>query len=80
VVLDGETVRVIVPLPDCVTPSDHVTAKGAAPVSVAVIVAEPPAQIALVPLTTAVGFALTVTIALPVDVPLQFASVMVVIV
>jgi hypothetical protein len=80
VVLAGETLRVIVPLPDCVTPSDQVIEIGAAPVSVAVIVAEPPAQIALVPLTTAVGFALTVTIALPLEVPLQFASVTLVIV
>ena len=73
---EEETLRVTVValMPDCVTPSDHVTENGAAPVSVALIVAELPAQIAVVPLTTAVGFAFTVMTAEPVDVPLQFAS------
>jgi hypothetical protein len=82
VLLDGDTLRVtlLVLIPDCVTPSDHVIANGALPVSVALIVVEPLAQIAALPLTTAVGFALTVIAALPVDVPLQFASVMLVIV
>jgi hypothetical protein len=57
-----------------------VIANGAPPLSVALIVVELPAQIAALPLTTAVGFALTVIAALPVEVPLQFASVMLVIV
>jgi hypothetical protein len=76
VLLDGETLRValLVLIPDCVTPSDHVIANGATPVSVALIVVELPAQIAALPLTAAVGFALTVIAALPVEVPLQFAS------
>src|SRR5205085_1990609 len=77
VVDDGETLRVGVVV---VTPSLHVIENGAVPVSVAVIVVDAPAQIAALPLTTAVGFALTVTTALPVEVPLQFASEMLVIV
>src|SRR4051812_7061247 len=67
-------------MPDCVAPSDHVIVNGATPLSVAVIVVELPAQIAALPLTTAAGFALIVIAALPVDVPLQFASVTLVIV
>ena len=52
----------VVPLvTGCVTLSDHVTFHGAVPVNVAVIVAEPPAQIAPPPLTAAVGSVLTVT-------------------
>ena len=75
--LAGETVRVGV---EVVTPSLHVIENGAVPVSVALIVADAPAQIAAVPVTTAVGFAFTVTTALPLAVPLQFASEMLVIV
>ena len=59
----------------CVTLSDQVTVHGAVPVSVAVIVVEPPAQIAAVPLTAAVGSGRTVTVAEPLEVPVQFASV-----
>src|SRR3954453_6319902 len=59
----------------CVTSSDQVAFHGALPVSAAVIVVEPPGQIALVPLTVAVGSGLTVTVAEPLDVPVQFASV-----
>jgi hypothetical protein len=82
VLLDGETLRVtlVVLMPETVTPSDHVIANGATPLRVAVIVVELPAQIAALPLTTVVGLALTVIAALPVDVPPQFASVMLVIV
>jgi hypothetical protein len=58
-----------------VTLSDQVTLNGAVPVSVAVIVADAPGQIAPPPLTVAVGTGLTVTTAVPLDVPLQFASV-----
>ena len=73
---EEETLRVtlVALMPDCVNPSDHVIENGAVPVSVALIVVDAPAQIAVVPLTTAVGFALIVTTAEPVDVPLQFAS------
>ena len=46
--------------PLCVTPSDHVTLHGPAPVSAAEIVVAPPAQTAAVPDTVAVGSALTV--------------------
>src|SRR5437868_15000039 len=49
-------------------------ANGAVPVSVAVIVDVPPAQTVPPPLTTAVGLGLTVMVALPLEVPLQFAS------
>src|SRR3954451_23550916 len=59
----------------CVTLSDQVMVHGALPVSAALIVAEPPAQIAPLPLTVAVGSALTVTVAEPLEVPVQFASV-----
>ena len=60
---EEETLRVtlVVLMPDCVTPSDHVIENGATPVSVALIVAELPAQIAVVPLTTADGCAFIVT-------------------
>jgi len=43
-------------------------------VSAAEIVAEPPAQIVPPPLTVAVGEGLTVTVALPDEVPVQFVS------
>jgi hypothetical protein len=49
-------------MPDCVTPSDHVTVQGAAPVSAAWIVAEEPTQTEADPLTAAVGRAFTVTV------------------
>jgi hypothetical protein len=49
-------------MPDCVTPSDHVTVHGAVPVSDAWIVAEEPAQTEADPLTAAVGRGLTVTV------------------
>jgi hypothetical protein len=42
-------------IPVCVIPSDHVTFQGACPVSAAWIVADPPAQMLVFPLTTAVG-------------------------
>ena len=78
VVDDGETVRdAVVPLATFwLKPSDHVMANGAAPVRMALITAEPPlpAQYEPPPLTAAVGLALTVTVALPDEVPLQFAS------
>src|SRR5947209_7989986 len=77
VVVDkGETVReALVPLATFwLTPSDQLIANGAVPVSVAVIVAEEPAQIVPPPLTVAVGLALTVTVALPDELPPQFAS------
>ena len=48
--------------------------KGAVPVSEALIVAEKPAQIVPPPLTAAVGSGLTVIVALPLEVPPQFAS------
>jgi hypothetical protein len=69
---DGLTLRdAVVPLLIvCVTLSDQVTLQGAVPVSVAVIDADPPGQMALEPLTDAVGFAFTVT-AVGVDVALQ---------
>ena len=63
---------VVTPL--VVKPSDHVTFHGLVPVSVAVTVAGWFEQIVALPLTVAVGLALTVTIALPEDVPLQVAS------
>jgi len=47
----------------CVTLSDQVTVHGAVPVSAAVIVVEPPGQIAPLPLRVAVGSGLTVTVA-----------------
>src|SRR3954471_784501 len=59
----------------CVTLSNQITLNGAVPVSAALIVAEPPAQIALLPLTVAVGSGLTVIVAEPLEVPVQFASV-----
>src|SRR4051794_3563196 len=59
----------------CLTSSDQITVHGALPVSAAVIVVDAPGQIALVPLTVAVGSGLTVTVAEPLDVPVQFASV-----
>jgi hypothetical protein len=73
----GVTVRVaVVPLlMVCVTLSDQITLNGAVPVSVAVIVVDAPGQIAPPPLTVAVGSVLTVTIAVPLAVPVQFASV-----
>ncbi|MCU1232007.1 MAG: hypothetical protein JWO97_4891, partial [Acidobacteria bacterium] len=82
VVAAGETLRVavVVEIPDCTTPSDQVMENGAAPMSVTVIVRAVDGQPLLFPLTVAVGFALMVIAALPVDVPLQFASVMLVIV
>src|ERR1051325_10717844 len=50
------------------------TLKGAVPVSVALIVADPPAHIAPPPPTVAVGIGLTLTVIDPEDVPLQNAS------
>src|SRR5262249_51928663 len=71
----GDTVReAVVPLTFWLTPSDQVMANGATPVSVALTVDDAPAQIVPPPLTAAVGRALTVTVALPLDVPLQFTS------
>ena len=74
---DGETVRETdVPLTlFCVKPSDQVTENGAMPLRIALTVAEAPGQIAPPPLTSADGRPLTVTVALPLEVPLQFASV-----
>ena len=76
VVAAGLTLRdAVVPLlMVCVTLSDQVTLNGAVPVSVAVIVADAPGQIAPPPLTAAVGRVLTVIDAEPLDVPVQFAS------
>jgi hypothetical protein len=76
VVAAGLTLRVaVVPLLIVWTfPSDQVTLQGAVPVSVAVMVAEPPGQMTPPPLTTAVGTVLTVTAAELLDVPVQFAS------
>jgi hypothetical protein len=51
-------------------PSDQVTLHGAVPVSVAVIVAEPPGQMAPPPLTAAAGRGRTVT-AVDAEVALQ---------
>ena len=49
----------------CVTPSDHFRMKGVSPTMVAVIVALPPVQMFVLPLTTAVGiFVFTVKVAL----------------
>ena len=75
--MDGLTLRdAVMPLlMVCVTLSDQVTVNGAVPVSAAVIVAEPPGQIAVVPPTVAVGSGRRVIVAEPLDVPLQFASV-----
>ena len=76
VVLDGLTLRVAV-VPDvivCTKPSDQVRLNGAVPVSVALIVALLPAQIVPPPLTVAVGAEFTLTIALPLEVPVQLAS------
>jgi hypothetical protein len=77
VVAAGLTLRdAVVPLlMVCVTLSDQVTLNGAMPVSVAVIVADAPGQIAPPPLTVAVGSVFTVIVAEPLDVPVQFASV-----
>ena len=77
VVAAGLTLRdAVVPLlMVCVMLSDQVTLNGAVPVSVAVIVADAPGQIAPPPLTVAVGSVLTVIVAEPLDVPVQFASV-----
>jgi hypothetical protein len=58
-------VAVVPVLIDCVVLSDHFTLHGAVPVSAAVMVAEAPGQIVVLPLTVAVGV-LTVTAALPV--------------
>ena len=68
----GLTLRVaLVPLlMVCVTLSDQVTFHGAVPVSAAVMVADPPGQIAVDPLTVAVGSVRTVT-AIAEDVPLH---------
>jgi hypothetical protein len=60
--------------PLCVTPSDQITVHGPVPVSAAWIVVEAPRQIAAVPETVAVGFGVTVTTALPEEVPAQLAS------
>ena len=64
VVEAGLTARVagLAPIPDCVTPSDHVTVHGAVPVRAAWIVADEPAQTDVDPLTAAVGRAFTVTV------------------
>jgi hypothetical protein len=78
----GDTERdAVVPLATFwLTPSDQVIENGAVPVSVALTVDEAPAQIVPPPLTAAVGRALMVIVALPDDVPLQFASLIEVIV
>src|SRR4051794_41840054 len=55
----------------CVALSDQTRIHGAVPVSAALIVAELPAQIAPLPLTVAVGSGLTVTVAEPLEVPVQ---------
>src|SRR4029079_18787722 len=74
------------PTPVCsvvVVPSNHVTFHGPLPVKAAESVAEPPLQIVVEPLTTDVGRAFTVTVALPVLSParaVQLASVSTVIV
>ena len=72
----GLTERVAgeVTTPLCVTPSDQTTVHGPAPVSAAWIVVEAPRQIAAVPETVAVGFGVTVTTALPEEVPAQLTS------
>src|SRR4051794_4025455 len=58
----------------CITLSDQVTLNGAVPMSAAVIVADAPGQITPPPLTVAVGSVFTVIVAEPLDVPVQFAS------
>ena len=80
VVVAGETLRVavVVAMPDCTMPSDQVMENGAVPASVAVIVRAVDGQPLLFPLTVAVGRALMVISALPVAVPMQFASEMLV--
>ena len=78
VVAAGETERVAgeAATPLCVTPSDQVTFHGPAPVSAAETSVAPPAQIAAVPDTVAVGFGFTVTVTLGALVETQpFASV-----
>jgi hypothetical protein len=77
VVTAGLTLRdAVVPLlMVCVTLSDQVTLNGAVPVTVAVIVADAPGQIVPPPLTVAVGSVFTVIVAEPLDVPVQYASV-----
>jgi hypothetical protein len=62
---------------DCTRPSDHVTENGATPVRAALMVAEAPAQIEVVPETAAVGFAFTVT-AVAADVAVQPFAVVIV--
>jgi len=76
VVLAGFTLRVasVPELTVCTKPSDQVMLNGAVPVRFALIVVDPPAQIAFEPLTLAVGSGFTVTTALPDGVPEQFAS------
>src|SRR6185369_10709878 len=68
VVALGLTLRVagLAATPLCNTPSDHVTFHGPVPVNTALIVAEPPLQRVVEPLTTEVGRVLTVMTALPV--------------
>ena len=48
--------------------------QGCEPVSATEIVVDPPLQNAALPLIVAVGFGLTVTVAVPATVPVQFAS------
>jgi len=76
VAVDGLTLRVagLLIMPLCTPISDHVMLHGAVPVSAAEIVVELPTQIVAVPVTVAVGNGLTVTIALPEEVPVQFTS------
>ena len=80
--LAGLTLRVasVPELMVCTKPSDQVRLNGAVPVRFALIVVDPPAQIAALPLTAAVGIGFTVMTALPDEVPAQFASLKVVMV
>jgi hypothetical protein len=63
VVEDGDTTRVAgeAVMPFCTKPSDQVRFHGAVPVSAAEMVAEPPAQTAVVPLTVTCGRGLLVS-------------------
>jgi hypothetical protein len=67
-VTEGLTLREagLAATPFCTNPSDHVTFHGPVPVKAAEMAAVSPLQIGVVPLTTEVGRASTVTVALPV--------------
>ena len=71
VLATGLTLRVagLLATPLCTTPSDQVTVHGPVPVNAAWMFAELPLHIVPPPLTLAVGWALTVTVALPLKVP-----------